>query len=60
MISFTPDTTPLYAINTMANYTCNAGFSLMGNTVRICVDANDQANTDGVWNGTDPVCQGLQ
>ena len=58
MISYTPDATPPYSINTMANYTCNTGFSLMGNALRACVDDNDQADTNGTWNGTDPSCQG--
>ena len=33
-----------------ATYTCSAGFTLNGDTVRVCL-------MDGTaWNGTDPTC----
>ena len=31
-------------------FTCNDGYELIGNAIRIC-------QTDGWWSGSDPVCQ---
>ena len=38
MISYSPDVTPDYDLGTEATYTCEAGFYLEGNEVRVCMD----------------------
>ena len=35
----------------IANYTCDTGYRLTGNVKRVC-------QSSGLWNGTDPTCQG--
>ena len=37
-----------------ATYTCDDTYILVGNTLRICENTGEP---DGVWNGSDPVCQ---
>ncbi len=38
-------------VDTVATYTCNPGFTLTGNSTRTC-------GSDGVWSGSDPMCEG--
>ena len=34
----------------VATYTCNTGYNLVGNAMRTC-------QADGTWSGSDPLCQ---
>ena len=49
MVTYADDTTPDFAIGTVATHTCSSGFSLVGDMTRFCV---------GVWSGTAPSCEG--
>ncbi len=55
MISYSPDVTPDYDLGTNATYTCEAGFYLEGDEVRMCVD-DDGMDATGVWSGHEPIC----
>jgi hypothetical protein len=39
------------SVGSIATYTCNSGFELVGNEMRTC-------QSDGVWSGEEPVCTG--
>ena len=54
IISYSPDVTPDYDLGTEATYTCEAGFYLEGNEVRVCMD--DDGYTIGVWSDQEPSC----
>ena len=56
MVTFAADTTPDFAIGTVATHTCNGGFALVGIITRTCVD-DDQADIIGVWSGSAPTCE---
>ena len=53
---YAADTTPEFAIGTVATHTCNAGFALVGDMTRTCM-YDDQANVEGVWSGSAPTCE---
>ena len=55
MISYSPDVTSDYDLGTEATYTCEAGFYLEGNEVRVCMD-DDGMDAIGVWSGQEPSC----
>ena len=55
MISYSPDGIPDYDLGTEATYTCEAGFYLEGNEVRVCMD-DDGMDAIGVWSGQEPSC----
>ena len=38
--------------NSVATYSCNDGYTLVGDTSRTCLD-------DGSWSGTAPTCTGM-
>ncbi|XP_064386669.1 sushi, von Willebrand factor type A, EGF and pentraxin domain-containing protein 1-like [Halichondria panicea] len=38
-------------VDTVATYTCDIGYTLIGNSTRTC-------GSDGVWSGSDPACEG--
>jgi len=40
---------PGRTIGSVANYSCDAGFTLQGNTVRNCTP-------DATWDGAEPTC----
>ena len=44
-------------VGTVATYTCDTGYSLMGLPTQQCVE-DDQSGPVGVWNGTAPSCEG--
>ena len=50
------DTTSDFEIGTVATHTCIAGFTLVGNMTRTCID-NEQADIVGVWSGSAPTCE---
>ena len=54
---YAADTTPGFEIGTVAIHTCNAGFALVGDMTRTCMD-DDQADIFGVWSGSPPTCEG--
>ena len=56
MITYAADTTPQFAIDTVATHSCNAGFALVGDMTRTCMD-DDQADIVGVWSGNTPTCK---
>ena len=47
-IDFVGDSVAPFAIGTLAIYTCDTGYVLDGESVRIC--------KDGIWNGTATTC----
>ena len=46
----------VHEIGTQAQYTCDAGFALVGIANRTC-SAFDQEDTVGDWTSTAPTCQ---
>ena len=44
-------------LGSVATYSCDPGYALVGQTTRICEDTNGTVAT-GAWNGTTPYCQG--
>ena len=50
-ITYSTDTTSPHDFGTVATFTCNTGFSLSGDSTRIC-------GSGGVWSGSSPVCIG--
>ncbi len=53
MISYNMGTTSLRPVNTVATYTCVTGYTLNGGSTRTC-------ESDGVWSGLAPTCQGKE
>ena len=37
--------------DSQANYSCSVGYTLNGNTTRVC-------QADGQWSGSEPICEG--
>ena len=56
VIVFASDTTPNFEIGTEATHTCSAGFALVGDMTRTCMD-DGQADIVGVWSGNAPTCE---
>ena len=38
-------------VGTLVTYSCNPGYTLNGDTIRIC-------RSDGTWSGSEPTCEG--
>ena len=55
-ITYAADTTPDFPIGTVATHTCSAGFALVGDMTRTCMD-DDQEDIIGVWSGSAPTCE---
>ncbi len=54
-ISFNPGNSEPFDYDTMATYTCEAGFGLnRGDPLRIC--SGDGSSIDGTWTGNMPSC----
>ena len=53
VITYSEDTDP-FIFGTVANYSCNRGFFLEGESTRFCNGSG--SSVKGVWNGTAPVC----
>ena len=58
MITYSPDSEgPNYDLSTVATYTCNEGFALVGgDRMRTCEDVSN--GSSGEFDGTAPTCQG--
>ena len=55
MISYSPDSGgPDYDLDTVATYSCNDGFDLVGDSVRVCEAVGNSVM--GMFNGSTPVC----
>ncbi len=46
-----------YSFNVVARYSCNTGFSLVGNDARTCT--GDGNSTTGDFDGVVPTCEGV-
>ena len=46
---------PSHGLGSVATYSCDPGYSLVGQTTRTCEDANNEAT--GTWSGVDPMCE---
>ena len=55
-VAYAADTSPDFSIGTIATHTCSAGFVLVEDETRTCMD-DDQADTIGVWSGIAPTCE---
>ncbi|XP_064384964.1 uncharacterized protein LOC135333878 isoform X2 [Halichondria panicea] len=53
-ISYSPDATSPFDIETVATYSCIDGFFLSGSDTRTC--EGDGASFSGMWSGTAPIC----
>ena len=54
-IVYVSDTSAPYDFGTTATYSCNSGYSLVGDEVRTC--GGDGSNTIGVWDLSEPSCE---
>ena len=45
-------------LGSIATYTCNTGFGLVGQTTRVCEDTNGGTVTTETWSGSAPTCEG--
>ena len=60
-IRYAPDTTPNYALGTVATYSCNTGYVLdlsVGSASRTCMDDDNAVDMIGVFDGQAPTCTG--
>ena len=59
-ISVAPGPNPLSrGLGSVATYSCDPGYALVGQTTRTCEDTNGGTVTTGTWSGTSPYCQGV-
>ena len=56
VITYSSDTTDPFEHGTAAVHSCNDGYSLEGNLVRIC--EGDGTSVIGAWSGAPPICTG--
>ena len=47
-----------YSLGSVATFSCNSGFVLVGQTTRVCEDKNGGTVTTGTWSGSEPICEG--
>ncbi len=63
MISYSPDMTALYSVETVATYTCNDGFRFMagvGDQMRTCTETTESDSTvvsGAEFSGMAPSCE---
>ncbi len=50
-ICYNGGSTDIRPLNTIATHSCNTGYTLNGDSVRVC-------QNDRTWNGSPPTCQG--
>ena len=55
-VQYNDNTTDLLDFGTDAIHSCNEGFFLVGNSVRICT--GNGSSILGVWTGSQPNCSG--
>ena len=55
--TFTANGNGSYPFNSVATYSCDTGFSLVGNSNRTCT--GDGSSITGAFNGVAPTCQGI-
>ena len=48
-----------HGLGSVATYSCDPGYTLVGETTRTCEDTNGGTVTTGTWSGTPPHCQGI-
>ena len=48
---------PLLGVGSIATYTCDPGYVLVGQTTSACQNAN--TGEIGVWNSSTPICEGI-
>ncbi len=53
VITYEPDTTALFSLDTNANHMCNPGFRLVGASVRVCTDVGEN---QGEFDQEPPTC----
>ena len=59
VISVTPGPNSLsHGLGSVATYSCDPGYALVGQSTRTCEDTNGGTVTTGTWSGTPPYCQG--
>ena len=46
-----------YSLGSVARYSCNTGFALLGQTTRVCEDTNGGTVTTATWSGSLPTCE---
>ena len=49
-----------YSLRSVATYSCNTGFVLVGQTTRVCEDTNGGTVTTGTWSRSPPTCEGAR
>ena len=49
-----------YSLRSVATYSCNTGFFLVGQTPRVCQDTNGGSVSTGTWSGSPPTCEGAR
>ncbi len=46
VITYGPDRTAPYSLGTIANHTCNPGFILVGDPMRMCIEVDENGEFD--------------
>ena len=47
-----------HGLGSVATYSCDPGYALVGQTTRTCEDTNGGTVTTGTWSRRQPICQG--
>ena len=59
-VRIVPDSnTQRFSFGSVATYSCNTWFGLVGQTTRVCEDTNGGTVTTGTWSGSAPTCNTL-
>ena len=48
-----------HGLGSVATYSCDPGYALVGQTTRTCEDTNGGTVTTGTWSNSPPSCQGI-
>ncbi len=57
-VTFLGDSIAPFILDTMATYSCEAGYGLNSTVPRTCVDESDETDPVGAWDGDAPTCSG--